>query len=100
MIKTNDDDEPLFRIRYVNKDGYWEQYDRMKKSWFRICDECVEKVCKSSNNLCKLHYTQRKKIKKKPKRLNTNIKKKKSKRLNTNIKRKITKRKTIIDDKV
>jgi len=92
MIKTDDDDEPLFRIRYVNKDGYWEQYNRMKKSWFRLCDECVEKVCKSSNNLCTLHYTQQNKSKTRRKNI-----KKKSKRLNT--KRKISS-KTIIDNKV
>jgi hypothetical protein len=111
MIKPNnnvhddDDDEPAFHVRYItdksieNKDGYWEQYDIMKKSWFRLCDECVNKVCKSSKSLCTFHYNKENNLKKKTKNI-----KKKSKRLNTNLKKKPNKQKlpleTIIDDKV
>jgi hypothetical protein len=89
MKKKTNDDEPLFRVRYVknkpieNKRNYWEKYDISKKSWFRLCDECVKKVCKSSESLCTFHYNKEKKskinMKKKLKRLNPKVKKKNNK---------------------
>jgi hypothetical protein len=82
MIKINDDDdEPLFRVRYIEKGGYWEEYNRMTKTWTHLCnkDKCTAKICKSSDTLCTNHYNKENKPKKKSKRLNTNIKKKNTK---------------------
>ncbi len=74
MIKTNDDhdddDEEVFFHRRYNtdkpledEDGYWEEYDIFKKTWFRLCDECLEKVCKSTETLCAFHYNKENKPK-------------------------------------
>jgi len=102
MFKKNDDDddyEPFFHVHYIkdetveNKYGYWEEYNVLKKSWFRLCDECVKKVCKSSESLCALHYNKENKPKK-----NTKNMKKKTKRLNTNTKKRNTKRKIPLKD--
>jgi hypothetical protein len=73
MILTDDDDdyEPQFRQRYINdpsvenKHGYWEDYNRINKTWFRLCDKCMTKVCRSSTYLCTFHYNQLKKRKSK-----------------------------------
>jgi hypothetical protein len=64
MIDDDDDDEPLFHRRYIldssveNKHGYWEDYDRINKTWFRLCDKCLKKICRSSTYLCTIHYNQ------------------------------------------
>jgi hypothetical protein len=39
-----------------NKHGYWEDYNRITKTWSRLCDKCLKKVCRSSTNLCNRHY--------------------------------------------
>lgn len=84
----NDEDEPFFRIHFVSDKsipkihGYWEEYDRLKKSWSRLCLECARKVCKVSGSLCRYHYNKENK-------LNLQKMRKKTKRLGT--KRKIKK---------
>jgi len=92
-MNESDDDEPSFRIRLIkdkSNEGnyeYWEQYNPLKKSWYRLCDECIRKVCKASDSLCILHYNKENKPK-----INTRLKsrnmKKKIKRLDTKVKKK------------
>jgi hypothetical protein len=74
MRKKIDYDEPAFRVRHEPKGDYWVQYDVLNKSWFRLCHECIKKVCNSSESLCSFHYNKQEKMKKKLKRLNTKAK--------------------------
>ncbi|CAF1057752.1 unnamed protein product [Rotaria sp. Silwood1] len=104
-----DDEEPLFRIRYIkkdmieNKDGYWEQYNTYRKLWYRLCNQCMQRVRKPSESLCIYHFNQENKSKRKtifkPRTLKKNLK-----RLDNKIKRKNNKRKlsleTTIDNKL
>lgn len=57
---NDDDDEPYFRRRYVNgkrgADGHWEEYDRKKRNWRRLCDHCCERVSPICRTLCIFHY--------------------------------------------
>lgn len=79
MIKLNENDdddfEPIFYVSYIDEGDYWAQYNTMKKSWSRLCDQCSQKICKSSNSLCTFHLKQSKEklqtIEKKSKRVNT-----------------------------
>jgi hypothetical protein len=89
MITTYDDNdyEPSFHVRFKddtsieNINGYWEEYDTLDKSWFRLCYECKERICISSEYLCTLHSNKRRNEKEKL-TLNSRDLKKKSKRLN------------------
>ncbi|CAF0900027.1 unnamed protein product [Adineta steineri] len=90
---SDDDDEPSFRVRFVkgksieNNKNYWEEYDPLKKSWFRLCNECRSKVCTASDCLCKIHYNKENKPKDKIQLKSRNMKTK-LKRLDTKIKKK------------
>jgi hypothetical protein len=92
-MNESDDDEPSFRIRLIkgkSDEGnyeYWEQYNPLKKSWYRLCDECIRKVCKASDSLCILHYNKENKPKTNT-RLKSRNMKKKIKRLDTKVKKK------------
>ena len=91
-MNDDHDDEPAFHVRYVkdatldNGHGYWEEYNAAKKCWTRICDECMEKVCRASASFCTYHHQQRQK---KAITLKTSNVKKKVKRVNKNVTRKL-----------
>ena len=93
MMQDSEGDEPVFHVRYIedglmkSKGGYWEKYDLFKKTWFRLCDECSRKVCKSSESLCIFHYNKENKLKKKA-ILKSVDARKNTKRLNNVIRRK------------
>lgn len=99
MTKLDDDDdfEPIFYVRYVDKGDYWEEYNSITKTMARLCVQCPKRICKSSKSLCAKHLIKENKpkiIKKKTKRLNTDKNKK------NNTKKRKHPLKTIIEEKV
>jgi hypothetical protein len=99
----DNDDEPEFHVRYIkdttldNGHGYWEEYDVSRKCWMRICDECMEKVCRASTVFCNYHHQQRHK---KAIMLTTSNVKKKTKRVNKNVSRKMKKAMVLLPTQV
>lgn len=103
---NDDDDEPYFHMHYFkdksaeNKHGYWVKYDRVNKTSFRVCQDCLEQTRKPSESFCAFHLNQEKKLtKKQPMSKSKNVKKP-SKRLDNKPKAKPRKRKIPLDNKV
>ena len=80
VMKNQLDEEPFFRVHYVGNfsdehgDGYWEKYDRKRKTWTRLCDQCEKRVSPFSKNFCTSHLNVKKRKRSKPKnKTDTNV---------------------------